>query len=267
MPSRATEQFATDEGSRDQSTDTRTRMFWVADVANASEALSASGLPTFGSVHPTAPGLFMVAQSVQPSDQVAGLYHVDCEYRGVQGSEQAEVPEDKVGLVTAQASATAVFDDAWRTMPGLVIPAAGNVANNNTTDIGGVRCDISGEPVSFLRRQVTIILSENVTVASFSLAPLMPFVGRRNSVIFQGFAAGSILYTGPRVVREFSTKVVRLEHEFIADEYYHLRQYPYRTAAGVIQLALFGTLLQAEAVFWRQPHPDTADMGQLSTNF
>lgn len=263
-----TEYFQSRGTETDQSSALAVRYFKVFDVANPTLAEQAAGIPTYGDSFPDKPGLFMLRKTSDVVDGHPRLFDVVCEYGGVEGAEENIPPTDKVGLVTTQMRGTAQFDDAWRTPPGLVVsPANGEVTNSNTTDIGGVRADVSGEPVSFLRRQVSLIISENLKLSSFAPATLFGFVGRRNSGVFQGFAEGTAVYLGPSVVREHSSIVIRVEHEFLIDEYRHLRQYPARNSSGIIQLATFGAIKQAEAVYWRQPYIGLANFGLLSTNF
>ncbi len=263
-----TEYFQSRGTETDQSSALAVRNFKVYDVSNPTSAEQAAGIPTYGDAFPDKPGLFMLRKTAEIVDGHPRLFDVVCEYGGVEGAEENIPPTNKVGLVTIQARGTAQFDDAWRTAPGLTIsPISGEVTNNNTTDIGGVRADVSGEPVSFLRRQVSLVVSENVKLSTFSPATLFSFVGRRNAGVFQGFAIGTAVYLGPSVVREYSSIVVRVEHEFLIDEYRHLRQYPARNASGIIQLATFGTLKQAEAVYWRQPYIGLVDFNAISTNF
>lgn len=248
------------------------RVFHVANIESPLLALSVAGIPQLGEAYPDGSGLVAWDYDAQLVSGHATLVRVEVEYR-----ESEFVPpdtnEEDLNSTSFQVRPQAQFADVWRTNPGLVFPPAGNADNQSFADIGGVRSDVSGEPVSYLKRSVSFVISETINVKTLDVPLYYSFTGTRNSAAFFNFVPGSLLYLGADVTGTFTGSKVRLTHEFLADEWFHLRQAPARDVNGTVELFTLATLPNgkalrvAETVYWRQPFPDTKPFKSISPNF
>lgn len=252
------------------------RVFKVYPVGQPDQALNAAGVPAYGASFPGRPALVASTRTADPDPAGGSIALVTVEYVGIPGvqTQDPEQPPNTVGLVTIQFKASAVFDEAWRVMPGLTInPPDGTVDNQAWVDIGGTPADIAGEPLTFLRRQASLVVSEVIDASDFNPNQLFLYVGRRNQRAFLNFAAGTLVYNGPSGVLEFSNNIIRIDHEFLADEFRHLRQIPVRYASGDVVLKKlpiqpgFPDRFVAEAVAWRQPFPNLAQFDNIGIYF
>lgn len=158
-------------------------------------------------------------------------------------------------------------DPSWPTTatadgPALTIPTIGNVKNDNEDDIGGVPVDISGIPTSAPRIGGRVIVTEFVQGIEFTPINYISFLGKRNSGVYFDYPAGTLVYTGSRILQKRSTGQVQVEHVFGYDSQFHLFQLPQRTSGGVVVL---DADKHADAVWWRQPFPNYANFIGIST--
>lgn len=139
-------------------------------------------------------------------------------------------------------------------------PAMPTTENAEDTDIGGMSVDEAGRPVSSIVRAVRFVIT-HVTPAltNSDLEFLTGMTGARNknSSPFIGVPAGQLLYKGASTSR-ITTDTYRVVHEFIADEFFHMRQVALHDKDGKpIRYSPGGPDSQEYASFvhWIQPFP------------
>jgi hypothetical protein len=151
------------------------------------------------------------------------------------------------------------------------LPTNGDATWPPSSDIGGTRVDLNGQP---RRREIagqTIQLEylwDRTTAASTTATepPFNTFItnqGTRNSVVMFGFyPVGCLLYRGCTVTQEQETW--RLIHVWTFDDIYHLEQVPVPNATGepilLPGLTVAGQQVQqVSSVGWYQPYPTKTD--------
>ncbi len=184
---------------------------------------------------------------------------------------QPKEPHD-VGYIEFSADTTAEFVDTWRAMTASEIGtlaalggtyAFGTPAASFNTDIGGDPIDVAGRPVSSLVRQASVEFG--ITMDSVpNLGFFASFVGRRNSVTFNGATKGKVVFLG-HSVRRIEQRKYSLGLRFLADEAYHMRQAPRVNPDGSPQLASYvNGGIHCDDVYFVQPYPDFANFYALS---
>jgi hypothetical protein len=90
--------------------------------------------------------------------------------------------------------------------------------------------------------------------------------GKRNSAAWEGFATGTVLYTGGQI-RRAGVSLFTVTHRFIEDSEFHLIQVPERDGSGKIPTSEINGARRARKVYWRQPFVSTADFTLISSNW
>lgn len=251
---------------------TGVRVFHVSNVDSPVLALGAAGIPQYGEAFPDDPSLIAWDFDSGLVEGHSTLVRIEVEYRESEFV-PPETNEEDVGSIAFQVKAQAQFVEAWRIGPGLVLPMNGNADNSAFADIQGVRSDVSGEPVSFLKRSVSFVVNETIQQKQINVPLYYSFTGTRNSAAFFNFVPGSLLYLGADVTGTFTGSKIRLSHEFLADEWYHMRQAPLRDQNGTVSLCKLPSqgggpgVHVAETVYWRQPFTVLKDFKTISPNF
>lgn len=256
---------------------------WHAyDTAGASigpsdiEALYGTTLPDVGDSFPS--DTTMRRADVPRLERVPGhasLMRVEFEYSPtgaiVIGDDEPRPGE--VGYLSWTSQSSAEFDDFYRNpYAGASIPPTDGhetgVAGTqgNKTDIGGTQINERGVPERRLRFKQAVTITEVIEFQP-SEGPPIPdwdtFIGKRNSVAFLGSVIGKVLYIG-HTFHATGFGRGEVSHDFIHDNLYHMVQVPKRNDNGDV---LHAAGADATAVWWRQPHPLTADLGLLSDRF
>ncbi len=172
----------------------------------------------------------------------------------------------EIGYVEVSIDYSAQFDDAYRDTANF--PTDGTVLTES--DIGGLRVDICGSPISVLRFKTEFSVTETVEYSTF-LDIIQPSafaaMGKRNDAVFQGAPRGSVVYRGASV-RRIGVSLWQVSHSMQYDGYLHLIQVPIRDANGDIRTKTFDrTYPQAEEVYWRQPFASFANFSAISPNW
>jgi hypothetical protein len=151
------------------------------------------------------------------------------------------------------------FEDAWRAGSTLALQ---NGTPGATTDISGTKIDSGGEPMSVFK------IKSNLTITRLSLSQPSTFgiwssIGKRNSDAFQGFAIGTLLFTGARI-NPTGRCMYEVQYSFVYDSQFHMKQRPYREQDGKVRL---NTDKQAQLVTFFQPFPDTTAFASLCPTY
>jgi len=85
-------------------------------------------------------------------------------------------------------------------------------------------------------------------------------VGKRNAANWQGFNAGSVLFTGMNV-NHTRDGINEVEYSLAWDKFYHLRQVPERDENG--DPVVDETATPPINVYWKQPFKQTTDFSFL----
>ena len=135
------------------------------------------------------------------------------------------------------------------------------------SDIGGTGKDIEGVPVDRWHRLVRFQFTVK-TRSRPNIGMHLSLQNHRNSAPFYGFPKGFVLYEGLVNYNDNGDGSWSLQHSFIADEWLHLEQVPYRQPDGKPYLTVdsavtLTTIRRASYVVWEQPFPDTGDFSRL----
>ena len=159
----------------------------------------------------------------------------------------------------------------YRTGAGLTLPINGTVAWPPTTDIGGAKIDLHGNPRVKELPQITRQLEYKwdrtplINTTTPDDPPFQTFydaVNKRNSVAFLGASIGTMLYKGFSATLD--REIWRIVHTWIFDSYYHVEQMPVPNSTGLpyllpgVSIAL-QPIQQCEKVAWYQRYPNTVD--------
>lgn len=185
-------------------------------------------------------------------------------------SVSANEPYTHMGVFARQTrNAAARALAQYRTWTSL--PTNGDATWPPSTDIGGTKVDLNGNPRRREVAQQTLQLEYlwDRTTASSTTATdpaFATFIGNqstRNSVVMFGiFPIGSLLYRGCQATLE--QEVWRLIHVWIFDDLYFLEQVPVPNATGEPILLPGVTVAgqqinQVDKVGWYQPYPTKTD--------
>lgn len=234
--------------------------------------------------HPHDPKLRAKNYDVQPVRDAGGrqCYDVIWFYE-VLPPISIEPPEGpgpgEVGYTELSWAAQGLFIDSWRSYGSVSLPgpteidAPPLVEDADSNDIGGLPIDSGGEPTSY---PITVITAQIKQVVSNiqALKRSATLVNHRNSAEFLGATAGKLLYKGSTASR-LSESSLEVIHEFVWDEFYHLRQYVKKEHDGKPSIgdssatsslpnqsvSLFG---RAYPVGWVQPFFATEDFNILN---
>jgi hypothetical protein len=243
---------------------TGTRTFHVWDDSSAITQpvqiqLGANGMPAKGDLFPGESGVYAISYNATPLGDGVGTWTVTWSY-GANASSPTTI-----GYVERTSSTDAVFRDVYR----VNVPNSYNGNGSNGQDIGGASVDSGGNPTSFLSLVISLGLVETVSEADVSsrLITSASVVGKRNSEIFEGFAAGTLIYKGFKSSR-IGVGLFSLDHVFEFRNDYHMVQQPRRSTQGDVYLQSspqYGVV--AGHVYFVQPFPETANFNLLSENF
>lgn len=253
------------------------RLFWVYDASTPDAALLATDLPELGDPFPGFPALFAVNRPV--TNLLEGqndTWEIEWEYRNTEAGQPT--PPGEVGFVRIDTAIERKIADQWRVpfdteSPGMAYigfdyaPSFGDVPAYNATDIGGYPNAINQTPLSWLRLQQEVVITE-VRLAPIPYQIYREASGRRNSLTFYGGTRGFILYHGA-VTSRIGFNKYEVQHKFTWDEYAHLQQVPRRDQLDkVIPLVIEASGIRVpKFVFWRQPFPFYYDFSALSEVF
>ncbi len=127
-------------------------------------------------------------------------------------------------------------------------------------DIGGVKIDANGEPMSGLNPTQSIQITEIVTGWSGALlSTLRSARATRNRVEFAGFAKGTVVYMGFEISQQ--NDLYQITHEFAESSGYHLIQMPCRNYSKYTNPACAKA---ASVVLWKQPFMGFSNFQELS---
>lgn len=160
---------------------------------------------------------------------------------------------------------------------GSFFPSNGDVTFPPSTDLGGTKVDINGNPRRYQVAQQQVVVenirdrtktdSQTVSADDPDWATILTtFINKRNSTSFLGWAAGSVLCTG--ITATLDSEVWRISATFLFDDWYHLEQVPVAYPNGAPILAVGATVAgeaqqQSNKVVWFQPYPDKAEFANL----
>jgi len=228
---------------------------------NPTEAMAADGMPALGDQHPELETLFAGGWSLQLQEDRADTWQVDWNYTSY-STTYPDLGGDEpipLGIDGFNMSVAVTIIDIWKSEPS--IPSTPATINNPArTDIGGTLVGEGGYPVSM--SLPTADISVRVLTSGFiSGGDAMANVGKRNTGTWQGFAAGSVLFTGMNVDQS-RDGINNIEYRLAWDYWYHLRQAPERDADGKVTVDASGDPPQIN-VFFKQPFPETSSFGFL----
>lgn len=235
-------------------------------------ALSGTGgLPYFTEPFPESPNLVARDYNISRVDGHQDLWLVEWDYQTGDSLTGSQKDPTEIGYVEISARLSASFVEAWRSLTPQAFaalmagPYPSGSNNSSRPDIGGTPIDVAGEPLQDVVRQVEIQIAETVGGVP-NLSSMMAFVWRRNNTPFLGTPVGQLLYVGANVNR-VDVDRFRMEHTFVLDRWWHMRQQPYKFPEGRIPLMGIPGKQHAESVFLVQPFEGFANFFALSSNF
>lgn len=285
------EQLNSRSVSRTQGKLKGTRTFHVWDdgtpltTPNSISALFGSnGLPYFGEPFPGTTSLGAIDWSIASVEGHRDLWLVTWEYQEVSGGGVIVQPPppgpDEVvdasvpGYIEVNATLSASHVDIWRAIDRATIIANCSASGVHAlglpgqVDIGGLRVDAGGNPVSYILRQFEI----NITLVRegrFRPLNLLSFVWKRNSTSFLDCQPGSVIYCGASVNR-IGERKFQYNHKFIYDQWFHMRQSAMCDMNGDVLLGPrpgSPGMSAAEDVRFVQPFPDLTEFRNIDALF
>jgi len=199
----------------------------------ASEVMVQSGMPDLGSEHPEITGLYAGSWNIELSDDRPDTWNVIWNYSSAWYNIGDDDEDDDEGLGGGNVSGYNMtvgltIIDIWKADPN--IPTGGSLSDPPRTDIGGTLVSEGGYPISMALPTADIRIREQFS-GFFQAGQILTNVGKRNSHSWQGFAKGSVLFTGMNV-NHTREGVNEIEYTLAWDTWYHLRQTPERDADG-----------------------------------
>lgn len=261
---------------------TATRHFVVFDNAtdtnfsNEQQVLNLFGngtMPTYGEAHPNLVGLVAIDYADLVQDESSPyLWHIRWNYLRTTFAGGANPGTPGYWEYTYRASAAT--DDAWRdsspdpTKPQLAFPANGQPGldpDGIPLDVGGISVDNGEEPGSAIRAQQIVEVTQH-REGLYSPSTSFSLLKKRNSNTFLGAQPGRVAYTGISASARLDTNLFSISHQFVWDEWYHMRQQAGRGSSGVVWKKDYdgstpGLLSVAKLVYWTQPLPKLANFG------
>lgn len=285
------EQLGSRDISRTQGKLRATRIFHVWEdgtpITTPNEVarlFGSNGLPYFGEPFPGTTNLGAIDWRIERADGHVDLWIVTWEYQEVTGGGVIVAPPppdpDEVtdaaspGYIEVNASLSASHVDIWRaidraTIISMTAPGGPHALGQpQPFDIGGTYVDSGGYPVSFIMRQFEV----NITLVRegrFRPRNMLSFVWKRNSTAFLDCQPGSVIYCGCSVNR-IGERKFQYNHKFVYDEWFHMRQSPYRDQQGEVYLMRHPQvpgMSVAESVRWIQPFPDLTELRNIDPLF
>ena len=240
-----------------------TRSFFVYDDEGASlvvnDIMFADSMPIVGAPHPDATGLYAASWSMTVSDDRAGAWNVDWQYTPETttelpsgGSGDESLP---FGVQGYNMTVGVTIIDIWKAEPSL----PDDLDEPAESDIGGTNVSEGGLPVSMSLPTADIRIRER-SIGMFTGDQYLSRVGKRNAANWQGFNAGSVLFTGMNV-NHTRDGINEVEYSLAWDKFYHLRQVPERDENG--DPVVDETATPPINVYWKQPFKQTTDFSFL----
>lgn len=247
------------------------------DISVITKAFGTNGLPGLSVAHPDYVGMICKDFDVTPISGFDDLWEINFKYEQIAPlpyvaptiTAPTVFPND-IDYVELSSEIRAEFQPAWRADP--VVPEKGDPGETEDpdtplgpeVDIEGTPVDAAGVPVSVIRRQQELTLTETVSEPDFGKYGEYRFL--RNSRTFLGAKPGFVVYRGCSV-RRTGIEVYQVSHQFVYDEWAHLIQQPFVNQNGEPYLISDGNKKRARKVYWIQPFPDKADLNRISSNF
>tara|TARA_R110002051_G_scaffold32032_1_gene72257 strand:+ start:1675 stop:2499 length:825 start_codon:yes stop_codon:yes gene_type:complete len=223
-------------------------------------ALRSEGVPQIGDVHPEDGSMTVTSHGISADTNSNLAQNIVCNYAvtGLAGG----------GTYTAMSTGVrGIFMDTWRNFPTLT-PHEGFTVYPE--DIGGVKIDVGGKPVSIAIMQQTVdIRSPFASRPPFDIIRVL--TNTRNASEWQGFPAGVLLYLGASA-SVTNGNIWTTTHKFAADEIGHFRQIAQKEADGKSEVkqeevpdAPSGAdkILFVQKVFWAQKFPNLSNFNLL----
>jgi hypothetical protein len=247
---------------------TASRMFTVWDDVTPIETPSiirdqmGVTLPAIGDKFPEEKVVYAVSYSIAHLAGSRNTWEFTVNY---ENSEPNQYLPQEEGYTEITIDYAIEFRDLWRTGTSAGSHVAGIPSGG---DIGGIKIDKAGEPLSILVRMSDITIKETVSAASFPgrSQGIRAARGRRNLTPFQGAVKGEVLYTGASASRVGLEKF-SITHKFRQDEVFHMLQSALRNQLGKVETAPFTAIHRASTVEYIQPFPSFYDFNTLSENF
>lgn len=233
-------------------------------------AANGEQLPSYAFAFYDNPTLLASHQDIECLDPSVQLWQVVWHYKSLYAGEKN--PEE-VGYLEWSAVGNLEFRDKWRIdypMPPAGYPTASIPASVEQVTQGNPS-DSAGEPLSAPHLTAEITITEIIGTPP-PWATYRAALGRRNSVEFGGYPAGSLLYRPPAVSKAGPGKY-RIEHRFAYDQDYHLVMAVKRNTDGepflTVQTDGGGAVLRtyASVTYWVQPFQNTYNFYAISPNF
>tara|TARA_R100000781_G_scaffold71377_1_gene44767 strand:+ start:7193 stop:8116 length:924 start_codon:yes stop_codon:yes gene_type:complete len=186
---------------------------------------------------------------------------------GKDSSDPQSTDIEQAGFCDVTQSNAGVLVDIWRVESQATPFACTNINGNITVpgsgpaeELRGVgNVDAGGEPISQLvnQRNISVSLTRDTStdIAASWWANIEANTHKRNSAEFMGIGIGKVLFTGARVQQTFSTGLVNYSLNFVAEEYFHLRQRVDKNQTGRAYTQLVSGLAHASKVYVLQPFP------------
>lgn len=266
MTLQAVEVSRTQTNSTDNPTGTREFLVFdddpSADAVSLNQAISKTGIKLFKRDRaPVLGRLIPLEVSVSTDLEGPNKFKVSWKYGlDIVGDTSSDPGEP--GFIDFSITQRPVGIDTYRDR------TASNAGTENIDiDIAGEPIDSGGDPVtSFVYQQDLSITQRYESFADIPVGASLVTVGKRNTGIFLGAAAGFLLYTGMSVSRD-GVNSYNATFTFTYDEFAHRRQVPMKDADGVVITENKGTTdapeFKAKTVHLKQPFPLTADFGLL----
>lgn len=249
---------------------TASRKFAVYDDASAitepatiRALFGAGSLPDVGDLFPGETDIYAVSYNINHIPDSRNLWEVSFSY---ENTEPGTIQPQEPGYVEFSVDFSSEFRDTYRANP---VTGSAPLGQPNNNDVGGVPIDSAGEPVSGLVDFATVTIGETVLASTIQsrLVTIASLTGKRNNGVFQGFAAGTLVYQGASANR-IAVDKYSVTHRFSYDERFHMQQMPERDQnREVICIRDNASILRAKTVRWVQPFPALANFNLISENF
>lgn len=249
---------------------TGSRKFVVYDDSSAItqpatiRALFGGGsLPDVGDLFPGETDIYAVSYDIRHIPDSRNVWEVSFSY---ENTEPGTVQPQEPGYVEFSIDFSSEFRDTWRAVPSV---SSAPLGQPNMSDIGGIPFDAAGEPVSGLVQFATVTIGETVLASTIQsrLLTIASITGTRNAAVFQGFAAGSLVYQGASAAR-IAVDKYSVTHRFAYDQKFHMQQMPERDQnREVVCIRDNANILRAKTVRWVQPFPTLSNFNLISENF
>ena len=233
-----------------------------AEPLTAMVALRSQGVPQMGEEHPEDRSMSVISHEVTADTKSNFVQNIVCNYAvtGLSGG----------GTYAALSTGVrGTFMDTWRNLP-TVAPVEG--FGIWLVDIGGIRIDVGGKPVSVAIMQQTVDIRSPLSSKPL-FGVIRTLTNTRNASTWQGFPAGVLLYMGCSA-SVTNGNIWTTTHKFAADELAHFRQVARKMPDGKAETTTEGEqevgqpidakpILHAKDVYWAQAFPNLSNFNLL----